>query len=249
MLGMRCATASVGREEAVERKTMNTVWDNGALRIRVERKGRIMLAPPDVGTPLVLVPAGPLCEVVLAAAGIPFSAVRSPLEDPPGLIGRVNAVEAAEALAYYRARSVADRQHCRRVLGISTLVRVGDHVFGPPPGRLEAAAMLHAVSGREHSVVTGVALLDGTRRLLAADVTSVAMRPIPGREIDRYLASGGWLGIAGAYATPEMAERFVARRDGSFSNLLGVPVELVLNMLAEIGEHPNAHRTPALASA
>ena len=126
-----------------------------------------MLAP-DVGTPLVLVPANPLCGHVLAAAGVQFSAVRSPLEDPAGLSSRIGAVQAAEALAYFRARSVADRRQGARVLGVSTVVKVGDRVFGAPPGRLEAAEMLRAVSGTRHTVVTGVALLDGPRRLIAS---------------------------------------------------------------------------------
>ena len=207
-----------------------------------------MLAP-DVETPLVLVPSSPLCGHVLAAAGLQYSAVEPPIEEPWGLSCRIGAVQRAEALAYFRARSVADRRQGARVLGVSTVVMVEDRVFGPPLGRLEAAGMLQAVSGRRHAVVTGVALLQGHRRLIASDVTFVTMRPIPGEEIDQYLASGNWLGIAGAYATPEMAGRFVAHLEGSFSNLLGVPVELVVNMLAEMVQHPNAHRSATLAIA
>jgi len=68
------------------------------------------------------------------------------------------------------------------------------------------------------------------------------MAPMSEADIAEYLASGRWLGIPGAYATPEMAERFITKLEGSFSNVMGLPVELVDRMLAEVREHPESHR-------
>jgi len=204
---------------------------------------------PDEGTPLVLVPSSPLCGHVLAAAGFQFSAVESPIMDEPwGLSCQVGPVQRAEALAYFRARSVSDRRPGAMVLAATTLVVVGDRVFGAPFGRREAGEMLHTVSGKRHAVVTGVALVHEARRLLASETTFVTMRAIPEGEIASYLASGNWLGVAGAYATPEIAGRFVTHLEGSFSNLLGLPVELVVNMLARIDSRCEAYDPPLAAA-
>lgn len=194
--------------------------------------------------PLVLVSSSPLCRRVLAAAGFAFRAVDPAMDEPASLSCKVGPVQLAEALAYSRARKAAEQQADACILALGTLVAVGGRAFGRPFGRLEAAEMLRSVSGRRHQVVTGVALLRPGGRLIASEVTYVTMRPIPEAAIARHLASGDWLGIAGAYATPEMAEQYVARLEGSFSNVLGLPVELVDRMIAELHRHPSWHPYP-----
>ncbi|KKK82794.1 hypothetical protein LCGC14_2799860, partial [marine sediment metagenome] len=81
-------------------------------------------------------------------------------------------------------------------------------------------------------VITGVALLGpGPRRLIASDTTHVTMRRITDDEIQAYLDSGEWQGKAGAYAIQETADRFVTSVEGSFTNVVGLPMELVRRML------------------
>ena len=84
-------------------------------------------------------------------------------------------------------------------------------------------------------MITGLAVLapDG-RRIIASDVTFVTMRPIAPQEIEQYIASGEWIGKAGAYAIQETADRFVQSVEGSFSNVVGLPMELLARMLERI---------------
>ena len=92
--------------------------------------------------------------------------------------------------------------------------------------------MLETLSGSRHAVITGVALLGpGPRRLIASDTTHVTMRRMTDDEIQAYLDSGEWQGKAGAYAIQETADRFVTSVEGSFTNVVGLPMELVRRML------------------
>ena len=92
-------------------------------------------------------------------------------------------------------------------------------------------------------MVTGVALLgpDG-QRLIASATTHVTMRQMTDQEIDAYVDSGEWEDKAGAYAIQETADRYIEAVEGSFTNVVGLPVELVLRMLHEMREHPQAHK-------
>jgi septum formation protein len=175
---------------------------------------------------------------VLMAAGFRFRILEPRIEEPAGLSGHVGPAQQVEAIAYYQARRAAEAQGPARVLAVSTRVILGQRLLGPPFGRLEAAEMLRTISGTRHAVITGVAIIQPGRRLIGSETTYVTMRSIPELAIRQSLASGGWLGTAGAYASPEMAEQFVADREGSFSNLLGMPVGLVMQMLAGIQGHP-----------
>lgn len=192
--------------------------------------------------PLLLASSGPFCQQVLAAAGFGVEPANPPIREPATIAYQVGPVQGAEALAYFRARLAAEKTNAECVLAVETLVAVGGKVFGRPPGRLEAAEMLRCLSGTRHAVITGVALLMPGVRLIASAVTYVTMAPMSETDIANYLASGKWLGIPGAYATPEMAERFVTKLEGSFSNVMGLPVELVDRMIAEVQEHPESHR-------
>lgn len=95
--------------------------------------------------------------------------------------------------------------------------------------------MLDALSASLHEVITGVALLGpGLRRLIASATTKVTMRPMSRREIDAYVASGEWQGKAGAYAIQETADRYIEKTEGSFTNVVGLPVELTERMIRQV---------------
>ena len=190
---------------------------------------------------LVLVPSGPLCRQMLAAAGYAFRTVEPTTDEPVSLSPHVAPVAQAEALAYWRARKAAELCANSRVLALASLVVIDGRVFGRPADRREAAEMLRALSGRRHTVVTGAAALDGGCRLIASDVTGVWMLPIPAAAIEAHLASGDWLAAPGAYATREMARRFVLDLVGSPPNVPGLPMELVKRMLAKFRDRPREH--------
>ena len=196
---------------------------------------------------LVLASSSPRRRQLLAEAGYEFSVVSPPIEEPAQWRATVSPAGLAEALAYFKARCVAEIEPAASILGADTVVAAGGRLMGKPDGRREAERMLGELSGTRHAVITGVALLgpDGWRRI-DSDVTYVTMRPMRPAEIEDYLASGEWIGKAGAYAIQETADRFVERIEGSFTNIVGLPVELVGRMVEQIGG-PRPDGTPGLA--
>jgi septum formation protein len=120
------------------------------------------------------------------------------------------------------------------VLGADTVVCVGGEVLGKPANAADAAAMLRSLSGREHSVFTGISLRRGAR--LVADVaeTVVWFDPIGEDEIAAYVATGEPMDKAGAYAIQGYASRFVRRIEGCYHNVVGLPVSLVYRRLKSL---------------
>ena len=181
---------------------------------------------------LVLASSSPRRRELLRQAGIPFRVVSPMVAEPQTTAGSISPRRQAEALAYFKASDVWRRVGEVYVLGADTLVAVGPSVLGKPSGEADARRMLQSLSRTRHEVITGVALLGpGGRRWVQSEVTHVTMRPMSGEEIDAYIASGEWIGKAGAYAIQETADRFVARVEGSFSNVVGLPIELVERMI------------------
>jgi len=123
------------------------------------------------------------------------------------------------------------------VIAADTIVAMGDETFGKPEGKEGAKRMLLALSGNEHRVYTGVtvAFIRGGKAAYSQEVcvTKVKFRPLTEREIDDYLSSDEYADKAGAYAIQEEGGGFVAYIDGPYDNVVGLPVDLVLDMLTE----------------
>lgn len=184
---------------------------------------------------LILASASPRRRQLLAEAGFDFDVVEPPVGEPEDLPAGLTPTRRAEALAYFKARLVAERGAGGCVLGADTIVSLGGQVLGKAADCGEAGRMLSRLSGTRHAVITGVALVDqAVGRLIASETTYVTMRPMSDREIADYVHSGEWAGKAGAYAIQETADRFVAKLEGSFSNVVGLPIELVRRMLDEL---------------
>ncbi len=181
---------------------------------------------------LVLASSSPRRRQLLTEAGYAFDAVAPAVEEPSELAADLGPAKTAEALAYFKARSVADRRPEAHVLGADTVVSAGGELLGKPADETDAERMLRRLSGTRHQVITGVALLSpGGGRAIHSEVTHVTMRGMTDEELAGYLASGEWAGKAGAYAIQETADRFVTRLEGSFSNVVGLPMELVGRLL------------------
>lgn len=140
---------------------------------------------------------------------------------------------AARRLAVEKAIDVALRIGFGRVLGADTLVAVDGEILGKPTGPADARRMLRLLSGRAHRVVTGLALADArTLRVISAhSTTTVTFRKLTAREINWYLSTGDPMDKAGAYGIQGGAGLFVTGIRGSYSNVVGLPLELVSRML------------------
>lgn len=195
------------------------------------------------GRELVLASASPRRHRLLAEAGLEFRIVPADVDESMDLALPAGGV--AEDLALRKARSVAAREGCddALVLGSDTVVVLGEdgtagrRFLEKAADAEEASSMLAALSGTRHRVITGVALVDARTGAWRAvhEVTWVTMRTLSAAEVAAYVASGEWVGKAGAYAIQETADRFVVRLEGGgFDNVVGLPVRLTLELLLGI---------------
>lgn len=187
--------------------------------------------------PIILASQSPRRAKLLAEAGIAFEVALPPHEEPAPTEWPFSPAEYAQAISYYKARGVADHYPNRLILAADTVVALDGRMYGKPADIEDARRILLTLTGTTQDVITGVTLLDPTegRRRIEHDVTRVTMRRMTDDELDAYLASGEWEGKAGAYAIQESADAFVTGVEGSFTNVVGLPMELVLRMLAEFG--------------
>jgi len=175
---------------------------------------------------LLLASASPRRADLLRAAGFDFETTTvhvdespRPGEPPADYVRRL----AAEKSLAAQAR---DRRGCP-VLAADTTVVVDRQLLGKPRDEEEAAEMLRRLAGRRHDVLTGVSLRRGAVELGGVERTIVEFRPLRPDEVRWYVASGEWQDKAGGYAIQGLASRFVIRVDGSYSNVVGLPIALV----------------------
>lgn len=138
-------------------------------------------------------------------------------------------------LALRKAAAVAQSHPQDAVLGCDTVVYAHGQILGKPHDLADAARMMRLLAGGEHLVYTGVALVQGGRRLVRSDCTRVEMTAVSEAELSCYLAQEDVLDKAGAYAIQGGASKFIRRIDGSCTGVMGLPVELVYHMLLEFG--------------
>lgn len=194
--------------------------------------------PPPDG--LVLASASPRRSRLLGEAGIAFEVVPADIDEHP--VAGESPVEMAERLAREKALAVAARLADgppRAVLAADTIVVLGDLVLGKPRDPDHAVELLSSLVGRTHEVVTGVALAHtGTTDTRSLHVSSrVRMRPAEVDEIRTYVATGEPLDKAGAYALQGEGRRFVEQVDGSETNVIGLPMDETLALLAAAGSN------------
>ncbi len=185
---------------------------------------------------LILASSSPRRRELLEQLGRPFRVIPPRADEcaPAGLSPR----QIAEQLAVRKAESVACGLREGLVLAADTIAAVGGRAIGKPRSRDHAIEILETLSRRPHLVITGVCLLDvrsGERRV-ASECTRVTMRPMAREEIEAYVDSGEPMDKAGAYAIQEEGDKYVEKVEGSFSNVVGLPLELVARLIEEMAE-------------
>ena len=156
------------------------------------------------------------------------SAVEERLADGP-------LVDAVARLAEEKARAVAAAHPGAVVLGADTIVVIDDEPLGKPADSGVARAMLQRLRGRPHDVLTGVAVVAGARVFTGTEVTRVLMARYSDELIARYVASGAPLDKAGAYAIQDLDGALVESIVGSYTNVVGLPLELTARLLTAAG--------------
>lgn len=186
-------------------------------------------APPS--PPLLLASKSPQRQAILHQLHIPFDVVEPSYEEKWPEVA--DAVELVRAHARGKARSVADQADERPVLGVDTAVVLQGLVFGKPKDATEAERMLEELSGTTHVVVSGLCLLTPGWEELEHEATRVSFRELSPRELGVYVATGEWEGRAGGYAIQGRGAALVRGIDGDYFNVVGLPVALLVGLLAE----------------
>lgn len=178
---------------------------------------------------LILASQSPRRAELLASAGFAFDVDPADVDETPR-DGEPPAAY-AERLARDKAAVVAARHPARIVLAADTIVVRDGRTFGKPADRADAARMLEALAGGDHDVLTAVAIARNGDIASHVETTRVTFAPLTPDEVAWYVASGEADDKAGAYAIQGLAARFIARIEGSYSNVVGLPVAAVHRML------------------
>lgn len=197
------------------------------------------LNSPSPRPRLILASASPRRAALLRQAGIEFLQYPSRVDE--SRIAVADHREFAMRAAILKARDVASRPDIPKdalVLGADTIVCLDERRLGKPRGIEEARVMLHALAQRRHEVITGVALCrPGDPEPCASDcaTTSVWFGAIPEADLEDYLATEDPYDKAGAYGIQGWAGRHIARIEGGYDNVVGLPVARVAAMISEAG--------------
>ena len=198
-------------------------------------------------TLLYLASGSPRRRELLTQIGIPFTSLSAAIDETPlpaeaaaAYVERLAREKACAGLASLPPRSDSPVA----VLGADTAVVLEGRILGKPQNREDALAMLAALSGREHLVMTAVAVADD-QRCLSVNVTSrVLFRPISAEEAEAYWASGEPADKAGSYAIQGLGAVFVQRLEGSYSAVVGLPLNETAELLGQFAI-PCWQRLPA----
>ena len=176
---------------------------------------------------MTLASTSPQRRAILEQLAIPFDVVSPDYveDDPPD----AEPTELVCRHAVGKARSV--HAGGQITLAVDTTVALDGRVYGKPADDTEAARMLHELSGRTHTVVSGLCLLGAGDDVVAHELTDVAFRLLTPESIAAYVASGEWEGRAGGYAIQGLGGRLVERIEGDYLNVVGLPGALLVSLL------------------
>jgi septum formation protein len=197
---------------------------------------------------LILASASPRRHELLTQAGLKFKIAAANLNED--ILENEPAAAYVQRLAEEKAQAVWNAHESSDtpddplvVLGADTCVVVDGHILGKPTDTADARRMLNLLSGRTHAVLTGIAVITGTKVLRDLDITQVTFNCVTDSEIAQYIVSGEPLDKAGAYAIQGYAARWIPRIEGCYFNVVGLPIARTIALLAEA----ESRTTPTLA--
>jgi septum formation protein len=187
---------------------------------------------------LILASSSPRRRELLHAAGYAFEVHPADADEDDYPLGTAPA-DLALFLARVKARTVAERFPADVVLAADTVVAFGDEPLGKPTDAADAARMLSRLSGTTHVVITGVCVVSRKTEQVARVMSSVTMKTLSPEEIADYVATNDWQGKAGGYGIQdEGSDRFIIRATGSRTNIVGLPMDETIALLAAVGVLP-----------
>ena len=187
---------------------------------------------------IVLASESPRRQEYLKLLGLPFNSIPSSVDET--LDQDMDIQAAVEDLARRKVTALVEMHKNNEplwVLGADTVIALDGKVFGKPTDREDAKRMLSVFQGREHRVITAIALFNGRKKAIdcRSVVSFVAVAQLSGSEIEWYLNSGEWQGAAGAYKIQGLASCFITEIHGSYSSIVGLPLREIYVMLRDNG--------------
>ena len=183
---------------------------------------------------IILASASPRRRRLLDEAGYTFTVVEPDVDESAFPTEGIAARQYAEALALAKARSVAPMYPDRLVIGADTIADFDGEIIGKPIDADDAQRITRKLFSAPHKVITGVAIirLGDDTEIVESDSTTVYPKPMTAGQIAEHIKSGTWQDKAGAYAIQETGDEFVERIEGSLTNVMGLPMELLKSLLA-----------------
>ena len=180
----------------------------------------------------ILASKSPRRKNLLGEAGYQFEVICSKIDESAFAIDGLSSVEHAQQLALAKANDVGGRYPERYVLGADTVVDFEGMIIGKPKDAADAERITRMLFSGPHRVITGVAIvkISAGLELVRVDVTVVYPKKLSESQIAGHIDSGDWRGKAGAYGIQEAGDAFVDKIEGSFTNVIGLPMELVEEM-------------------
>ncbi len=181
----------------------------------------------------ILASASPRQKQLLAEAGYRFTVVRSGIDESAFAAEGINACEYAERLALAKAKNVAEKYPDSLVIGADTVVDFMGEIIGKPADAKEAEQITKKLFSRPHKVITGIAIVklsDGVE-LSESDTTTIYPKRLTSEQIAKHIKSESWRDKAGAYAIKVSGDEFIERIQGSLTNVIGLPMELLERLL------------------
>ena len=180
--------------------------------------------------------SSPRRRELLDSIGLKFKVIESNFEEN-SLKEKYKPYDLAKVLAFNKAKDVYLRYDCGIVLGADTVVILGDKVYGKPKDEDDARVMLRDLSGRAHDVVTGVSLIGRKGQIVTeSEITKVIFKDLDKDDIDAYIKTRDYVGKAGAYGIQGKGAVLVKKIEGSYSNVVGLPIEILCGMFEKIGD-------------
>ena len=180
---------------------------------------------------LILASNSPRRIVLLKSLGYHFDIVPHDIEEC--IIGDVLPMELVQNLAFLKATDVARRVSNAIIISADTVIVHKKSILGKPKDISDAKRILSILSDSEHDIISGVCVMEmpSRKKMLRIERTHIKMKSIEDEEIDRYILTGEPMDKAGAYAIQGEGSKFVEKIDGSYSNAVGLPLELLQEML------------------
>ncbi len=184
----------------------------------------------------VLASASPRRKELLTQAGYSFTIIPSDVDEKSFSAEGVLPGRYAELLALAKAEDVARRYQDEIIVGADTIVDFDGQVIGKPADPSDARRLTKMLFSCPHKVITGLAILklSDNFKLVAHDITTVYPRKLTAGQIESHIKGGSWADKAGAYAIQQSGDEFVERIDGSLTNVMGLPMEMLERMLKKI---------------